>query len=124
MISDLRLNPHLRRTSLLIISHLGNEYSSLEREKAIDYLTVDNEEFILETKGKEETDESGNMVELAKNIVVNHWGTILSSRRLKLNEDGYIKIIEGKDLVDTNEGNITLQKFLNNSKYKCRNYLL
>lgn len=56
MISDLRLNPHLRRTSLLIISHLGNEYSSLEREKAIDYLTVDNEEFILETKGKEETD--------------------------------------------------------------------
>lgn len=55
MISDLRLNPHLRKTSLLIISHSGNEYSSLEREKAIDYLTVDNEEFILETKGKEET---------------------------------------------------------------------
>lgn len=56
MISDLRLNPHLRKTSLLIISHSGNEYSSLEREKAIAYLTVDNEEFILETNGKEETD--------------------------------------------------------------------
>ena len=56
IISDLRLNSHLRKVSLLIISHLGNEYSSLEREKAIDYLTVDNEEFILETKGKEETD--------------------------------------------------------------------
>lgn len=56
MISDLRLNPHLRRTSLLIISHSGNEYSSLEREKAIDYLTADNEEFILEINRKEETD--------------------------------------------------------------------
>ena len=56
MISDLRLNSHLRKVSLLIISHLGNEYSSLEREKAIDYLTVDNEEFILEINGKEETD--------------------------------------------------------------------
>lgn len=57
MISDLRLNPHLRKVSLLIISHLGNEYSSLQKEKAIDYLIVDNEEFILETNRKEETNE-------------------------------------------------------------------
>lgn len=55
MIFDLRLNSHLRKVSLLLISYSGNEYSSLEREKAKDYLTVDNEEFILETKGKEET---------------------------------------------------------------------
>lgn len=57
-------------------------------------------------------DESGNMVELAKNIVVNHWGTILSSRRLKLNEDGYIKITEDKDFVDIDEGVMSLQQYL------------
>ena len=35
-------------------------------------------------------DELGNIVEIAKRIIMNHWGTILSSRRLKLNEYGYI----------------------------------
>lgn len=61
-------------------------------------------------------DESGNMVELVENIVVNHWGTILSSRRLKLNEDGYIKITEGKDLVDIDESVMSLQQYLNSLK--------
>ena len=58
------------------------------------------------------------MVELAKNIVINHWGTILSSRRLKLNEDGYIKITEGKDLVDTDDSVMSLQQYLNHKKEK------
>ena len=64
------------------------------------------------------------MVELAKNIVVNHWGTILSSRRLKLNEDGYIKIIEGKDLVDINEGVMSLQQYFNPIKKQVASYVL
>lgn len=67
-------------------------------------------------------DESGNIVELAKNIVVNHWGTILSSRRLKLNEDGYIKITEGKDLVDTDESVMSLQQYLNNQKNEVKDF--
>ena len=62
------------------------------------------------------------MVELAKNIVVNHWGTILSSRRLKLNEDGYIKITEGKDLVDTDESVMSLQQYLNNQKNEVKDF--
>lgn len=65
-------------------------------------------------------DESGHMVELAKNIVVNHWGTILSSRKLKLNENGYLKIAEGKDLVDSDIGVIRLQKYLHDIKSQVR----
>lgn len=36
-------------------------------------------------------DELGNIIEIAKRIIVNHWGTILSSRKLELNENGYLK---------------------------------
>lgn len=42
---------------------------------------------------------------------MNHWGTILSSRRLKLNKDGYKKITECKDLVDIDEDVMSLQQY-------------
>lgn len=57
VISDLRLDPYLKITSLLIISRLGNEYSSLEKKKAIHYLIADNKETALTTNEEEKTDE-------------------------------------------------------------------
>lgn len=65
-------------------------------------------------------DELGNIIEIAKRIIVNHWGTILSSRKLELNENGYLKIAEGKDLVDTALGVIRLQKYLYDIKSQVR----
>ena len=53
---------------------------------------------------------------MAKNVVVNHWGTILSSKKFKLDENGYIKIIEGKDLVDLNEEIIEFKQYLGQNK--------
>lgn len=65
-------------------------------------------------------DELGNIIEIAKRIIVNHWGTILSSRKLELNENGYLKIAEGKDLVDSDIGVIRLQKYLYDIKSQVR----
>lgn len=53
---------------------------------------------------------------MAKNVVVNHWGTILSLKKFKLDENGYIKIIEGKDLVDLNEEIIEFKQYLGQNK--------
>ncbi|MFQ6792079.1 MAG: LPD28 domain-containing protein [Thomasclavelia sp.] len=58
------------------------------------------------------SDELGKIIEMAENVVVNYWGTILSSKEFKLDENGYIKIIEGKDLVDINEVKIHLCQYL------------
>ena len=60
----------------------------------------------------------GEMVQLAKGIMVNHWGTIISDKPIKLDEDGYRDIDEERDVKDVNKPAITLKEYMNNVKSK------
>lgn len=68
-------------------------------------------------------DESGNMVELAENIVVNHWGTILSLESIKLTQNGYRYIDEEKDLININDSVITLKQYKDKVRKKEKGHI-
>lgn len=61
-------------------------------------------------------DENGNICELSKRILVNHWGTVLSSKEIKLDDFGYRFIDENKDFNYTNKLMQTLNEYLKNTK--------
>lgn len=44
-------------------------------------------------------DEKGNICEMSKGILMNHWGIVLSSKKIKLDEFGYRFINEDKDII-------------------------
>ncbi|MEF9962150.1 MAG: LPD28 domain-containing protein [Anaerorhabdus sp.] len=57
-------------------------------------------------------DGAGNMYQLGPRILVNHWGTILSNKPIKLDRDFFRDIDENVD-VDRLDGNsITIQEYL------------
>ena len=51
--------------------------------------------FIYEVRHDDDCD--GDVVQLAKNIIVNHWGTLVTLEEIELPVDGYIDI-EEKDI--------------------------
>ena len=64
-------------------------------------------------------DESwGEMVQLAKGIMVNHFGTVLSDKPIKLDENGYRDIDEERDVKETNKPSMTITQYLQKTKNK------
>ncbi len=60
---------------------------------------------------------TGEIVQIAKGIMVNHWGTILSDHQLRLGPDGYRDIDEDKDIRYLDEPRITIKEYMK----ECRN---
>lgn len=61
-------------------------------------------------------DEKGNICEMSKGILVNHWGTVLSSKKIKLDDFGYRFIDEDKDVTFDNVSTQNLNEYLRNMK--------
>ena len=57
------------------------------------------------------SDEGFEPCELAKHILVNHYGTIFSRVPIDLGNDGYIEFQEGIDFIDLNQV-ITFEEYL------------
>lgn len=53
----------------------------------------------------------GIMCQLARGILVNHWGTILSNSPIKLNADGYRDIDEEKDIIYMDAPDMTIKEY-------------
>lgn len=64
---------------------------------------------------RHDDDCQGEMVEIAKRILVNHWGTILSKEEIILDPYGYRLIDEDKD-VKYSDKSITLKQFISIEK--------
>lgn len=62
----------------------------------------------------------GIMVQLGKGIKIDHWGTILSNKPIRLDEDGYRDIYEDKDVVFPLCPYVTLEQYLNEYKNKTK----
>lgn len=43
-------------------------------------------------------EEDGEICQISKKILVDHWGTIISNKKIELNNDGYRYIDEDKDI--------------------------
>jgi hypothetical protein len=59
---------------------------------------------------------TGEIVEIAHGIFVNHWGTILSDHQLRLGPSGRRDIDEVKDIRYLNEPPITVKEYLRECK--------
>lgn len=53
---------------------------------------------------------------MSKGILVNHWGTVLSSKKIKLDDFGYRFIDEDKDVTFDNVSTQNLNEYLRNMK--------
>lgn len=53
----------------------------------------------------------GIMCQLARGILVNHWGTILSNSPIKLDADGYRDIDEEKDIIYMDAPDMTIKEY-------------
>lgn len=53
----------------------------------------------------------GIMCELGKGIMVNHWGTILSNKPIKLDAQGYRDIDEEKDIIFMDAPDMTIEEY-------------
>lgn len=51
------------------------------------------------------------MCQLARGILVNHWGTILSNSPIKLDADGYRDIDEEKDIIYMDAPDMTIKEY-------------
>lgn len=60
---------------------------------------------------------TGEIVQIAHSVLVNHWGTILSDHQLRLGPSGRRDIDETKDIRYLNEPPITVRQYLR----ECRN---
>lgn len=56
----------------------------------------------------------GNMTMLGKHITVNFWGTVISSKKICLEKNGYRHIDEEKDVVYLDTSTITLKNYIDN----------
>lgn len=63
-------------------------------------------------------DEKGNICQIASKIIVNHWGTILSGKEIKLISDGYRNINEDKNIQCSNKPNKTLNQYIKELELK------
>ena len=55
---------------------------------------------------------TGEIVQVSKRVLVNHWGTILSDHQLRLGPDGYRDIQEDKDIRYLDGSPITIKEYL------------
>lgn len=60
----------------------------------------------------------GIMCQLGQGIRINHWGTILSNKPIKLGEDGYRDIDEEKDIIFIDAPDMTIKEYKNEYKPK------
>ena len=59
---------------------------------------------------------TGEIVQIAHGVFVNHWGTILSDHQLRLGPSGYRDIDESKDIRFLNESPVTVKEYLRECK--------
>ncbi len=59
---------------------------------------------------------TGEIVEIAHNVLVNHWGTILSDHQLRLGPLGFRDIDEDKDIRYLDEPLVTIKEYLRECK--------
>ena len=59
---------------------------------------------------------TGEIVQIAHGVFVNHWGTILSDHQLRLGPSGYRDIDESKDIRYLNEPPVTVTEYLRECK--------
>ena len=59
---------------------------------------------------------TGEIVQIAHGVFVNHWGTILSDHQLRLGPSGYRDIDESKDIRYLNEPPVTVNQYLRECK--------
>lgn len=62
---------------------------------------------------------NGEMTMLGKYIIVNHWGTIISSTKIYLDDGYYRKIAEEKDIEFLEDKSMSLKEYL--KKYPQKN---
>lgn len=62
---------------------------------------------------RSDSEGKGIMVQLGKGIMVDHWGTILSNKPIRLDEDGYREIYEDKDVKYPLCPYVTLEQYMN-----------
>ncbi|MDD6467225.1 MAG: hypothetical protein PUF50_03485 [Erysipelotrichaceae bacterium] len=62
----------------------------------------------------------GIICQISTLILVNHWGTILSNKPIKLNPDGYCDIDEDKDIEYLSRPAITISQYQNRFKDKSQ----
>lgn len=60
----------------------------------------------------------GIMCQLGKGIMINHWGTILSNKPIRLDADGYRDIDEEKDIILMDAPDMTIKEYKNEYKPK------
>lgn len=61
---------------------------------------------------RQDDDCRGIMCEIGKWILINHWGTILSSKEIKLDSDGYRAIDEDTDVKYLQQPSMTLKEYM------------
>ncbi|WP_416325908.1 LPD28 domain-containing protein [[Eubacterium] hominis] len=67
---------------------------------------------------RHDDDCQGIMCQLAKGIMINHWGTILSNKPIQLDVDGFRDIDEEKDIVYIDAPDMTIKEYQNEYKSK------
>ena len=65
-------------------------------------------------------DGQGNMYQLGPRILVNHWGTILSNKPIKLDRDYFRYIDENTDVEYLGGKSISIQEYLDKNPIKQR----
>lgn len=61
-------------------------------------------------------EENGNICGIGKGVLFNNYGTIISDRPLKLNQDDYRTINEAKDIVYSEEPGVSLRQYIHELK--------
>ena len=84
----------------------------------IDRNTVPKGLYLYEVRSDD--DGCGDPVQIAKGILVNHYGTILTSEPIRLPPDGYLDIDPEKDFAYTGSGHFTMKEYLRNHPLKER----
>lgn len=62
----------------------------------------------------------GIICQISTRILINHWGTILSNKPIKLDQDGYRDIDEDKDIEYLNSPAITISQYQKRFKDKSQ----
>lgn len=97
---------HLQKFELIILFNKPVLFT----EKRIPSSSIPEGVFRYEVRQDDEC--QGIMCEIGKRILINHWGTILSSKEIKLNNDGYRSIDEISDVKYLYQPIMTLKEYM------------
>ena len=87
---------------------------ALYTEKRISQIDLPDK--IYKYECQHDDDQQGIITMIGKRIMVNFWGTILTNRKIELDE-GYRMIYEGKDIVFLNKPLITISEYLDKHSF-------